>query len=191
MEIITISAAAAIRSNCNHPIVQQMILECLRYWTITLPCGRLPLRSGQHPWAKRRRRAPMNNPPLLEMHLPMIRSSDNVKLIAEAWDAGGLYQVGSFPANGTAGQSGTAGIVTALRSFLKGDFWQSWDAAWSISGSGDLYGGYYSHSAGNYAGYNSCVNFLTCHDGFTLYDLYAYNEKHNECNGWNNTDGCQ
>lgn len=78
----------------------------------------------------------------------------------------------------------------ALRSFLKGDFWQSWDAAWSISGSGDLYGGYYSHSAGNYAGYNSCVNFLTCHDGFTLYDLYSYNEKHNECNGWNNTDGC-
>ena len=46
-----------------------------------------------------------------------------------------------------------------------------------------------AHSAGNYAGYNSCVNFLTCHDGFTLYDLYSYNEKHNECNGWNNTDG--
>ena len=72
---------------------------------------------------------------------------------------------------------------------MKGDCWQSWDAAWSISGSGDLYGGYYSATNDNYAGYNSCVNFLTCHDGFTLYDLYSYNEKHNEANGWNNTDG--
>ena len=80
-------------------------------------------------------------------------------------------------------------MCDALRGFLKGDCWQSWDAAWSISGSGDLYGGYYSATNDNYAGYNSCVNFLTCHDGFTLYDLYSYNEKHNEANGWNNTDG--
>lgn len=77
----------------------------------------------------------------------------------------------------------------SIRSFLKGDSWCCWDAARSISGSGDLYGGYYSDNNNNYAGYNSCVNFLTCHDGFTLYDLYSYNEKHNEENGWNNTDG--
>ncbi len=77
----------------------------------------------------------------------------------------------------------------SIRAFLKGDFWYSWEAAWSISGSGDLYGGFYSDNNNNYAGYNSCVNFLTCHDGFTLYDLYSYNTKHNEQNGWNNTDG--
>lgn len=60
---------------------------------------------------------------------------------------------------------------------------------WSISGSGDMYGGYGDDYTGNYAGYNSCVNFFTCHDGFTLYDLYAYDNKHNEANGWNNLDG--
>ena len=173
--------------NCNHPIVQQMILECLRYWTISYRIDgfRFDLATIL---GRNEDGSPMNNPPLLKT-LACDPVLSNVKLIAEAWDAGGMYQVGSFPANHRwAAWNGR--YRDALRSFLKGDFWQSWDAAWSISGSGDLYGGYYSHSAGNYAGYNSCVNFLTCHDGFTLYDLYSYNEKHNECNGWNNTDGC-
>lgn len=67
-----------------------------------------------------------------------------------------------------------------LRAYLKGERWESWSAAWSISGSGDMYGGYGDDYTGNYAGYNSCVNFFTCHDGFTLYDLYAYNNKHND-----------
>ena len=129
----------------------------------------------------------MNNPPLLKT-LACDPILSNVKLIAEAWDAGGLYQVGSFPANHRWAEW-NGRYRDALRGFLKGDCWQSWDAAWSISGSGDLYGGYYSATNDNYAGYNSCVNFLTCHDGFTLYDLYSYNEKHNEANGWNNTDG--
>ena len=129
----------------------------------------------------------MNNPPLLRTlaNDPIL---SNVKLIAEAWDAGGLYQVGSFPASGRWAEW-NGRYRDALRSFLKGECWNAWDAAWSISGSGDLYGGFYDHNHSNYAGYNSCVNFLTCHDGFTLYDLYSYNEKHNEANGWNNTDG--
>ena len=132
----------------------------------------------------------MNNPPLLRT-LACDPILSNVKLIAEAWDAGGLYQVGSFPASHRWAEW-NGRYRDALRGFLKGDCWQSWDAAWSISGSGDLYGGYYgSATNGNYAGYNSCVNFLTCHDGFTLYDLYSYNEKHNEANGWNNTDGSE
>ena len=131
--------------------------------------------------------SPLNNPPLLELltYDPVLR---NVKLIAEAWDAGGLYQVGSFPASRRWAEW-NGRYRDCLRSFLKGDFWNAWDAAWSISGSGDLYGGFYSDNNDNYAGYNSCVNFLTCHDGFTMYDLYSYNEKHNEANGWNNTDG--
>lgn len=129
----------------------------------------------------------MNNPPLLKM-LASDPILSNVKLIAEAWDAGGLYQVGSFPAhNRWAEWNGR--YRDALRSFLKGDAQHTWNAAWSISGSGDLYGSAQVGGSTRYAGYNSSVNFLTCHDGFTLYDLYSYNEKHNERNGWNSTDG--
>lgn len=87
------------------------------------------------------------------------------------------------------GQNGMGRYRDVLRAYLKGERWESWSAAWSISGSGDMYGGYGDDYTGNYAGYNSCVNFFTCHDGFTLYDLYAYNNKHNEANGWNNLDG--
>lgn len=172
--------------NCNHPVVQQMILECLRYWTVNYRVDgfRFDLASIL---GRNEDGSPMNNPPLLRTLAsdPLLR---NVKLIAEAWDAGGMYQVGSFPAGGRWAEW-NGRYRDSLRGFLKGDCWQSWDAAWSISGSGDLYGGYYDNPKGNYAGYNSCVNFLTCHDGFTLYDLYAYNDKHNEMNGWDNTDG--
>ncbi len=172
--------------NCNHPIVRLMILECLRYWTVSYRIDgfRFDLASIL---GRNEDGSPLNNPPLLELLAsdPVLR---NVKLIAEAWDAGGMYQVGKFPASKRWAEW-NGRYRDALRAFLKGDFWHAHDAAWSISGSGDLYGGYYSDNNGNYAGYNSCVNFLTCHDGFTLYDLYSYNEKHNEDNGWNNTDG--
>lgn len=172
--------------NCNHPVVQQLILECLRYWTINYRIDgfRFDLASIL---GRNEDGSPMNNPPLLRT-LADDSILSNVKLIAEAWDAGGLYQVGSFPASGRWAEW-NGRYRDSLRSYLKGDSWNAWDAAWSISGSGDLYGGYYDNTHSNYAGYNSCVNFLTCHDGFTLYDLYAYNDKHNEANGWNNTDG--
>ena len=172
--------------NCNHPVVQQLILECLRYWTINYRVDgfRFDLASIL---GRNEDGSPMNNPPLLRT-LADDSILSNVKLIAEAWDAGGLYQVGSFPASGRWAEW-NGRYRDSLRSYLKGDSWNAWDAAWSISGSGDLYGGYYDNTHSNYAGYNSCVNFLTCHDGFTLYDLYAYNDKHNEANGWNNTDG--
>lgn len=172
--------------NCNHPVVQQLILECLRYWTISYRVDgfRFDLASIL---GRNEDGSPMNNPPLLRTLAddPIL---SNVKLIAEAWDAGGLYQVGSFPASGRWAEW-NGRYRDSLRGFLKGDCWQAWDAAWSISGSGDLYGGFYGNNKNNYAGYNSCVNFLTCHDGFTLYDLYAYNDKHNEANGWDNADG--
>lgn len=172
--------------NCNHPVVQQLILECLRYWTINYRVDgfRFDLASIL---GRNEDGSPMNNPPLLRT-LADDSILSNVKLIAEAWDAGGLYQVGSFPASGRWAEW-NGRYRDSLRSYLKGDSWNAWDAAWSISGSGDLYGGYYDNTHSNYAGYNSCVNYLTCHDGFTLYDLYAYNDKHNEANGWNNTDG--
>ena len=172
--------------NCNHPIVQQMILECLRYWTVSYRVDgfRFDLASIL---GRSTDGSPMNNPPLLKSlaYDPVLA---NVKLIAEAWDAGGMYQVGSFPASKRWAEW-NGRYRDAVRGFLKGDAWESWSAAWSIAGSGDLYGGYSADYKGSYAGYNSCVNFLTCHDGFTLYDLYSYNEKHNWDNGWNNTDG--
>ena len=172
--------------NCNHPIVQQMILECLRYWTINYRIDgfRFDLASIL---GRNEDGSPMNNPPLLRTlaYDPVL---SNVKLIAEAWDAGGMYQVGKFPASKRwAEWNGRYRDV--IRGYLKGENWEAWSAAWSICGSGDLYGGFDVEYKGDYAGYDSCINFLTCHDGFTLYDLYSYNEKHNEENGWNNTDG--
>lgn len=172
--------------NCNHPIVQQMIVESLRYWTINFRVDgfRFDLASilGRDETGK-----PMNNPPLLKSlaYDPLLK---NVKLIAEAWDAGGLYQVGNFPASRRWAEW-NGQYRDTVRGYLKGDFWEAHNAAWRICGSGDLYGGYDTDGNDNYAGYNSCINFLTCHDGFTLYDLYSYNVKHNENNGWDNTDG--
>ncbi|MGI6070574.1 MAG: glycogen debranching protein [Blautia sp.] len=165
--------------NCNHPIVQQMISECLRYWTVTYRIDgfRFDLASIL---GRNEDGSPMENPPLLKS-LAIDPILGNVKLIAEAWDAGGLYQVGNFPAwNRWAEWNGK--YRDDLRGFLKGDYWLAQEAAKRICGSEDLY-------KGQYKGYDSSVNFLTCHDGFTLYDLYSYNEKHNWENGWNNTDG--
>ena len=163
----------------NHPIVQQMIVECLRYWTVNYRVDgfRFDLASIL---GRNEDGSPMNNPPLLK-RLAFDPILGNVKLIAEAWDAGGLYQVGRFPAwKRWAEWNGK--YRDTLRDFLKCGPWAAREAAMRITGSLDLY-------QGGYAGYNSSVNFLTCHDGFTLYDLYSYNRKHNEANGWNNTDG--
>lgn len=172
--------------NCNHPVVRQMILECLQYWTINYRIDgfRFDLASIL---GRNEDGSPMNKPPLLESlaYNPVL---SNVKLIAEAWDAGGMYQVGRFPASKRWAEW-NGRYRDSVRGYLKGDNWEAWTAAWSFAGSRDLYGGYTQEENERYAGYNSCVNFLTCHDGFTLYDLYSYNEKHNEANGWNNTDG--
>lgn len=172
--------------NCNHPIVRQLILECLRYWTVNYRVDgfRFDLASilGRNADG-----SPMNKAPLLESlaHDPIL---NNVKLIAEAWDAGGMYQVGKFQAHRRWAEW-NGRYRDALRGFLKGDNWEAYSAAWSISGSGDMYGGPYTDGNEIYSGYDACINFITCHDGFTLYDLYSYNEKHNESNGWHNTDG--
>ena len=164
--------------NCNHPIVHQMILDCLRYWVTTYRVDgfRFDLASIL---GRDENGAPMVSPPLLQAMAfdPIL---GNVKLIAEAWDAGGLYQVGTFPAwNRWAEWNGR--YRDDMRRYLKGDCGMAHAAALRIAGSHDIYDAA--------ARKNASVNFLTCHDGFTLHDLYAYNEKHNEGNGWNNTDG--
>ncbi len=165
--------------NCNHPMVRDFILNCLRYWVISYHVDgfRFDLASIL---GRSEDSTPMNKPPLLESlaYDPILYSVD---LIAEAWDAGGLYQVGSFPSwNRWAEWNGK--YRDDLRSFLKGDAGYACGAAMRITGSPDLY-------PPKERGENASVNFLTCHDGFTLYDLYAYNQKHNEDNGWENTDG--
>lgn len=164
--------------NCNHPIVQQMIMECLRYWVITYRVDgfRFDLASIL---GRNEDGSPMSKPPLLQS-LAFDPILGNVKLIAEAWDAGGLYQVGTFPSwNRWVEWNGK--YRDDMRSFLKGDCGKAEAAVTRIFGSGDLYQ--------ERVGCGASVNFLTCHDGFTLHDLYSYNEKHNEANGWNNTDG--
>lgn len=165
--------------NCNHPIVQQMILECLRYWTTAYHIDgfRFDLASIL---GRNEDGSPMSKPPLLQS-LAFDPILGNVKLIAEAWDAGGLYQVGSFPAwNRWAEWNGR--YRDEMRNYLKGEYGM-WDiAAQRITGSRDLY-------PPEHRGYNASVNFIDCHDGFPLWDIYSYNEKHNEANGWNNTDG--
>ena len=165
--------------NCNHPIVRQMIIECLRYWVSSYRVDgfRFDLASIL---GRNEDGSPMSKPPLLQ-NLAFDPILGKVKLIAEAWDAGGLYQVGSFPSwNRWAEWNGK--YRDDLRAFLKGDSGKIGEASNRIRGSLDMYG-----SSGR--GHEASVNFLTCHDGFTLYDLYAYNQKHNEKNGWNNTDG--
>lgn len=165
--------------NCNHPIVQQMILECLRYWTTAYHVDgfRFDLASIL---GRNEDGSPMSKPPLLKS-LAFDPILGDVKLIAEAWDAGGLYQVGSFPSwNRWAEWNGR--YRDDMRSYLKGDLGMSLTAAKRITGSLDMYGQ-------EERGHNASVNFLNCHDGFTLWDMYSYNEKHNEANGWGNTDG--
>lgn len=165
--------------NCNHPVVQQFILDCLRYWATEYRIDgfRFDLAAIM---GRNEDGSPMRNPPLLR-NLAYDPVLSKVKLIAEAWDAGGLYQVGSFSSlRRWAEWNGR--YRDDLRCFLKGDAGMAQAAINRITGSTDLYDPVYR-------GDNASVNFLTCHDGFTLYDLYAYNTKHNEANGWNNTDG--
>jgi glycogen operon protein len=165
--------------NCNNPIVRSMVLDCLRYWAAEYHIDgfRFDLASilGRDPWG-----APLANPPLLET-LAFDPILAKCKLIAEAWDAGGLYQVGSFPAYGRWAEW-NGKYRDGIRKFLKGDEGQVGDMAQLLQGSPNLYAW-----AGR--GPATSINFITAHDGFTLADLVSYNGKHNEANGEYNNDG--
>lgn len=165
--------------NCNNPIVRSLVLDCLRYWASEYHIDgfRFDLATilGRDPWG-----APLSNPPLLEsLAFDPILSS--CKLIAEAWDAGGLYQVGSFPAFGRWGEW-NGRYRDCARRFLKGDAGLVGEMAQRVQGSPDLY-----KPSGRTPA--TSVNFFTCHDGFTLADLVSFNDKHNFANGEDNRDG--
>jgi glycogen operon protein len=165
--------------NCNNPIVRNIVLDCLRYWAAEYHIDgfRFDLATIL---GRDQTGAPLLNPPLLETlaYDPVLAKC---KLIAEAWDAGGLYQVGSFPAFGR-WLEWNGKYRDAVRRFVKGDENMVGEMAQRIQGSPDLYGW-----AGR--GANASVNFVTCHDGFTLRDLVSYSVKHNQANGENNADG--
>jgi isoamylase len=163
--------------NCNHPVVREFVLDCLRHWVADYHIDgfRFDLASIL---GRDQSGAPLSNPPLLEA-LAADPVLGRTKLIAEAWDAGGLYQVGSFPAYGRWSEW-NGRFRDCARKFLRGDFGQAAEVATRISGSSDLYHG---------RGPAASINFITCHDGFTLADLVSYNDKHNEINGEQNRDG--
>ena len=163
--------------NCNHPIVRSMVRDCLRYWVSEYHIDgfRFDLASIL---GRDQNGAPLPNPPLLETlaYDPILA---NAKLIAEAWDAGGLYQVGTFPAyERWAEWNGK--YRDDIRQFVKGDKGMVGALSARIQGSPDLYG-----ERGPWA----TVNFVTAHDGFTLWDLVSYNNKHNYANGEDGRDG--
>ena len=163
--------------NCNNPVVRNMVLDCLRYWAAEYHIDgfRFDLASILGRDAQGR---PLANPPLLEAlaYDPIL---GKCKLIAEAWDAGGLYQVGTFPAYQRWSEWNDRYRDT-LRKFLKGDMGQVKDMAILIQGAPDMFAD---------RGPTASINFITAHDGFTLADLFSYNEKHNEANGEGNRDG--
>lgn len=165
--------------NCNNPVVRNMILDCLRYWAAEYHIDgfRFDLATIL---GRNQDGSPMHNPPLLET-LAFDPVLGKVKLIAEAWDAGGLYQVGSFPSWGRWAEW-NGKYRDTLRKFLRGDSGQLSAMARRLEGSPDLYDV-------RYRGASASINFVTCHDGFTLMDLVSYDQKHNEANGENNQDG--
>ena len=162
--------------NCNHPLVTSFILRALEYWTEHLGVDgfRFDLASA---FARGERGRVLDDPPLtwgIELSPALMHRP----VIAEAWDAAGLYQVGSFPGMRWAEWNGRYRDV--MRSFVRGEPGLVGEVATRLSGSPDLYGGRTPLNS---------VNFITCHDGFTLQDLVSYNDKHNEANGEDNRDG--
>ncbi|QQO10072.1 glycogen debranching protein GlgX [Breznakiella homolactica] len=164
--------------NCNHPVLRSLILDCLRYWVVEMHVDgfRFDLGSilGRDQDGKL-----MENPPVLERIAedPVLR---HTKIIAEAWDAGGAYQVGWFPGGRWAEWNDR--FRDDVRKFWRGDSHEVQHLATRLAGSSDLYlrdGRKPFHS----------INFITSHDGFTLRDLVSYEQKHNEENGEENRDG--
>lgn len=164
--------------NANHSIVRRMIMDCLHYWVQVMHVDgfRFDLASVM---ARDESGVPLRNPPILwEIESDPVLAG--TKIIAEAWDAAGLYQVGSFIGHRWAEWNGQ--YRDDVRRFVKGDLGTAALLARRISGSRDLY-----PQADREP--NRSINFITCHDGFTLNDLVSYNQKHNEANLQNNQDG--
>jgi glycogen operon protein len=165
--------------NCNHPVVRDLIMTCLRYWVGDMHVDgfRFDLASIL---GRDRRGQVMVEPPVVESITEDGVLADT-KLIAEPWDAAGLYQVGTFPF-GRRWSEWNGRYRDDVRRFWRGDVGFVGPLASRIGGSSDLY-----HKSGRLPRHS--VNFVTCHDGFTLNDLVSYSEKHNRANGEGNRDG--
>ena len=164
--------------NCNHPVVRALIMDCLRYWVMEMHVDGFRFDLGSILGRDQSGRI-MENPPTLESIAedPVLSST---KIIAEAWDAGGAYQVGWFPGGRWAEWNDK--YRDDVRRYWRGDPKETRYLATRIAGSSDLYlrdGRKPFHS----------INFITSHDGFTMNDLVSYNNKHNEDNGENSMDG--
>ncbi|QCD85182.1 glycogen operon protein GlgX [Vigna unguiculata] len=184
--------------NCSHPVVRQFIVDCLRYWVTEMHVDgfRFDLASimtrSSSLWDATNvfgapiegelltTGTPLGSPPLIDLisNDPILRG---VKLIAEAWDAGGLYQVGTFPHWGIWSEW-NGKYRDTVRQFIKGTDGFAGAFAECLCGSPNLYQG------GGRKPWNS-INFICAHDGFTLADLVTYNSKHNLSNGEDNNDG--
>jgi glycogen operon protein len=164
--------------NCNHPIGQKLIVESLRYWVREAHVDGFRFDEGSI-LARGEDGAPSIHPPVV-WQIELDDELADSKVIAEAWDAAGLYQIGHFPGDRWAEWNGR--YRDDVRRFVKGDPGMIGAVASRLAGSSDLY-----QSRGQLP-VNS-INFVTCHDGFTLNDLISYNEKHNEANGEGNRDG--
>ena len=164
--------------NCNHPLVTIFILECLEYWVREMHVDgfRFDLASVL---SRGENGKPLYHAPVL-WNIEFSNVLSETRIIAEAWDAAGLYQVGDFPGFRWAEWNGQYRDV--VRRFVRGDKGVHSELARRISGNSDLY------QDDDRLPTNS-INFISCHDGFTLYDMVSYNKKHNEGNGENNRDG--
>lgn len=164
--------------NSNHPLTRELILASLRYWVSEMHVDgfRFDLASIL---TRAENGTPLDNAPIVEA-ISKDPVLSNTKLIAEAWDAGGLYQVGSFYP-GTRWSEWNGRYRDVVRRFIKGTSGHKTSFATALCGSQDLYGNGRSPTCS--------VNFITAHDGFSLADLVTYNEKHNEENGEDNRDG--
>ena len=165
--------------NCNHPVARKLIIDSLHYWVTEMHVDgfRFDLASI---FSRDTDGMVTSHPPLVDLIAqdPLLRDT---KIIAEAWDATGLYQVGSFSGS-RRWQEWNGRFRDDVRMFMHGRMGSVKEVATRIAGSSDLY------LRGNLGPVNS-VNFITSHDGFTLYDLVSYNEKVNHANGEDNRDG--
>ncbi|WP_308410949.1 glycogen debranching protein GlgX [Cylindrospermopsis raciborskii] len=164
--------------NCNHPVGEKFILDCLRYWVRDMHVDGFRFDEGSV-LSRGEDGQPMEHPPVV-WAIELDEVLKDTKTIAEAWDAAGLYQIGYFPGYRWAEWNGR--YRDDMRRFVKGDPAVIGAVASRLTGSADLYQ-WRGHLPVN------SVNFITAHDGFTLYDLVAYNNKHNEANGEHNQDG--
>jgi glycogen operon protein len=164
--------------NANHPVVAKFILDCLHYWVEEMHVDGFRFDEGSilHRGADG---GPMEYPPVV-WGIELSEQLANTKVIAEPWDAGGLYDVGRFP--GARWSEWNGRFRDDVRRFVRGDGGLTPVIATRIAGSADIY-------QGKSRGPANSVNFITAHDGFTLYDLVAYNQKHNDANGEDNRDG--